>query len=509
MFDAETVIQQVDPLVGTLFDQRFRVEERIAAGGFGAIYRAKHVKSGHDVALKVLLPELARDLGVVARFRREGSTLVALRNPHTIAAYELGQSADRTLFIVMELLHGVSLFERYRERGPFEWKRMVKIAREVCESLAEAHDLGIVHRDLKPTNIHLEEHKGDPDFVKVLDFGIAKILRGSDFDASDITNAGQMIGTLDYMSPEQMVGGAVTGQTDIYTLGIVMYEMIAGTTPFPEAMTAAAALNAMLKTKPQPLYLRAPIPEELDRIVMRCLERDTNKRWPNVMELSNALAKLVGAPFLDHVRTAPVPKSVLDNDSTTINQPPEMIDDVGSNSTVSGLGQTTLAESVARWGDDDEFIPTARGKRHDIEEHTVPAHANARAAAPMPAPRPLPRQQQTPIPQLVAAPFSVRRTPTVPPPRPPTPLPPHLASPVPGIGPPLPRHVTPLPLPPPHEMMQRPSSGYMPYPPPEPPQRKSFDMGQLAAREDAIRRFVWIIVLLVAAGVGAALASLL
>src|SRR5690349_17968965 len=185
-------------LVGTVFDKRFRIEERIATGGFGAIYRATHIKSGHPVALKVLLPSLAQDLGVVARFRREGDTLTALRCPHTINAYELGQAGDRTLFITMELLHGESLFERYKANGPFEWKRMARIARQVCESLAEAHAAGIVHRDLKPTNIHLETHGDDSDFVKVLDFGIAKILRGSDFDAADITNAGQMIGTLDY-----------------------------------------------------------------------------------------------------------------------------------------------------------------------------------------------------------------------------------------------------------------------------------------------------------------------
>src|SRR5690349_5495064 len=192
-------------LVGTVFDKRFRIEERIATGGFGAIYRATHVKSGHQIALKVLLPSLAQDLGVVARFRREGDTLTALRSPHTINAYELGQAADRTLFITMELLYGESLFERYKANGPFEWKRMVKIARQVCDSLEEAHARGIVHRDLKPTNIHLESKDNDNDFVKVLDFGIAKILRGGDFDSADITNAGQMIGTIDYMSPEQMV----------------------------------------------------------------------------------------------------------------------------------------------------------------------------------------------------------------------------------------------------------------------------------------------------------------
>jgi serine/threonine protein kinase len=306
--DVQTSVERADPLVGTIFDKRFRVEERIAAGGFGAIYRATHVKSGHPIALKVLLRELARDLGVVARFRREGDALTALRNPHTITAYELGQAADKTLFIVMELLYGESLFEKYKANGPLEWKRVVKIAGEVCEALEEAHALGIVHRDLKPTNIHLEERNGDRDYVKVLDFGIAKILGAG---AADLTNAGQMIGTIDYMSPEQMVGAAVTGQSDIYTLGIVMYEVIAGAPPFGESMTASQALAAVMKTKPQALYLRAPVPEELDRIVMRCLERDTQKRYATVAELRHDLERLLEgvAPTRAQLVTKPMPRA--------------------------------------------------------------------------------------------------------------------------------------------------------------------------------------------------------
>ncbi|HEU4612292.1 MAG TPA: protein kinase, partial [Kofleriaceae bacterium] len=323
--DLETSVERADPLVGTIFDRRFRIEERIATGGFGAIYRATHVKSSHPVALKVLLPSLAQDLGVVARFRREGDTLTALRNPHTITAYELGQAADRTLFITMELLHGESLYERYKAQGPLEWKRMVRIARQICESLEEAHAMGIVHRDLKPTNIHLETKGGDVDFVKVLDFGIAKIIGGA-LDATDLTNAGQMVGTLDYMSPEQMVGGTVTGQTDIYTLGIVMYEMIAGATPFPEAMTAAQALAAVMKLEPDPLYLRVPVPEELDRIVQKCLARETERRYQTVAELRADLDRLLAGGAVDRgasFETKPVARQ--DDEATMFTPPPEPV----------------------------------------------------------------------------------------------------------------------------------------------------------------------------------------
>jgi len=154
--DNHTVVRRRDPLLGEVFDRRFRVEARIAAGGFGAIYRATHLKSGHQFALKVLHPNLTGAPDVVARFRREGAALTLLRDPHTITAYELGEADDGTLYIVMELLRGESLYDRYRAHGPMPWESVVAIARAVCSSLAEAHALGIIHRDLKPTNIHLE-----------------------------------------------------------------------------------------------------------------------------------------------------------------------------------------------------------------------------------------------------------------------------------------------------------------------------------------------------------------
>jgi serine/threonine protein kinase len=142
--DDRTTVERRDPLVGTILDQRFRIDRQLAAGGFGAIYRATDVRATDaradaEVALKVLHPQMARDPAVVARFRREGATLSNLRNPHTIKAYELGEAPDGTLYIVMELLHGESLYEQFRATGPLPWRRVVHIARGVCSSLAEAH----------------------------------------------------------------------------------------------------------------------------------------------------------------------------------------------------------------------------------------------------------------------------------------------------------------------------------------------------------------------------------
>ncbi len=281
-----TRIAILDPLVGQVIGQHYRIELGIAAGGFGAIYRAVDLRNDRDVAIKVLHPNLTQDPAVLARFRREGSALSQLHDPHTISAYETGEMEDGTLFIVMELLEGENLYEAYTQLGPLPWRRVVAIARAVCNSLSEAHALGIVHRDLKPANIHL----GVGDRVKVLDFGIAKIIRGdSGLDSSDLTQAGHMIGTFDYMPPEQMIGGTCTGQSDIFTLGVVMYEMISGHRPYGEHETSTQMLAALLAKHPMPLGAFVEVPPELDRIIQRALARKPEQRYASVEDLAAEL----------------------------------------------------------------------------------------------------------------------------------------------------------------------------------------------------------------------------
>jgi eukaryotic-like serine/threonine-protein kinase len=289
----QTRVAVVDPLVGAVIDRRYRIEFRLAAGGFGAIYRASHVINGRTIALKVLHPSLATQPDIVARFRREAETLAQLRSPHTIAAYDFGQTTEGVLYIAMELLQGESLYERFRALGPLPWRRMAAIARQVCSALAEAHALGIIHRDLKPTNIHLEQIGGDPDYVKVLDFGIAKILHGSSLDNADLTRVGQMVGTFDYMAPEQMVGAQTSGASDIYTLGVVMYEMITGERPFGSPETPATMLTAILSQTPSPMTSFADVPSELDALVMRCLDRDIAARFTTVIDVADELDRLL------------------------------------------------------------------------------------------------------------------------------------------------------------------------------------------------------------------------
>ncbi|MCW5807813.1 MAG: serine/threonine protein kinase [Deltaproteobacteria bacterium] len=288
-------VDPLDPFAGRRLGGRFRLDERIAAGGFGAIYRGTHLSSGRQVAIKVLHPEWSRNPDVVARFRREAAALTSLRHHNTVTTFEAGETPEGTLYIVMELLRGESLYARFCDRGPLPHGEVAAIARQICAALAEAHALGIVHRDLKPANIHLEPCSSGGERVKVLDFGIAKILRGSDLDdGTDLTNAGQMIGTLDYMSPEQILGGACHATSDIYTLGVIMYEVIAGVRPFAE-VPGPAMVAALLTTSPPPLASRARVPAALDRIVMRCLAREPHDRYAGVGELADDLARLAAA----------------------------------------------------------------------------------------------------------------------------------------------------------------------------------------------------------------------
>ncbi len=286
----------VDHLIGATLDRRYVIESKIAAGGFGTVYRGRALESGQRVAIKVLLQQHTNDPSVSARFRREAVAMSSLASRHTVTTYELGEDfAHGAQFIVMELLEGESLYDRFTACGSLHWRTVLSIVRQVCESLAEAHALGIVHRDLKPANIFLSQGP-TPDYVKVLDFGIAKILQGSNMhDGTDLTRIGQAIGTLEYMSPEQLIGGELDNRTDLYTLGVVAYEMIVGNRPFAE-VTGATGLVTALMTRRPPLpsqLTRGPLPAALDGVLMRCLERDAQDRYNDVHELAHAIDQML------------------------------------------------------------------------------------------------------------------------------------------------------------------------------------------------------------------------
>ncbi len=286
-----------DPYVGMTLNNRFKIESKLGEGGFGAVYKGTQLGIGREVALKLLHPEMTRDQNLVARFRREGVVLCSLRDAHTITTYDFDQTPDGTLYIAMELLEGKSLHELFHSEAPIQWQRMFKIMSEMCSSLHEAHLSGIVHRDLKPENINLEPRPGNPEFVKVLDFGIAKVMRGDGVGGNQspqLTATGQTLGTLEYMSPEQLMGKDLDGRSDIYALGVVSYELVTGRLPFPDAVGPAALISAQLRSVPDPPSKALPsgnIPSHVDAIILKMLEKDRNNRFADVMALRDELSR--------------------------------------------------------------------------------------------------------------------------------------------------------------------------------------------------------------------------
>jgi len=285
-----------------VLNNRFKIESKIGEGGFGAVYRGVQLATGRKVALKLLHPEMTKDENLVARFRREGMVLCNLRDAHTITTYDFDQTQDGTLYIAMELLEGKSLHQVFHEQQPLEWKRVFKILIEMCSSLSEAHSQGIVHRDLKPENVYLESRPGNPEFVKILDFGIAKVMRGDSIDpqSPQLTATGQTLGTLEYMSPEQLMGKQLDGRSDVYALGVVAYEMITGGLPFPDAKGPAGLITAQLKQTPQPPSTRVPksaLPPAADRAILKALEKSKENRHADVSAMAIALQEV-----LDHAK---------------------------------------------------------------------------------------------------------------------------------------------------------------------------------------------------------------
>jgi serine/threonine-protein kinase len=294
-----------DVYLGQVLNNRFKVESKIGEGGFGAVYRGVQLATGRKVALKLLHPDMTKDENLVARFRREGMVLCNLRDAHTITTYDFDQTPSGTLYIAMELLEGKSLHQVFHEEAPLDWKRVFKILTEMCSSLAEAHTQGIVHRDLKPENIYLESRSGNPEFVKILDFGIAKVMRGETIDpqSPQLTATGQTLGTLEYMSPEQLMGKALDGRSDVYALGVLAYEMITGRLPFPDAKGPAGLITAQLKQTPAPPSQAAPnakLPRAADRAILKCLEKDKNNRYPDVSALAAALQDVIAGQSAEH-----------------------------------------------------------------------------------------------------------------------------------------------------------------------------------------------------------------
>lgn len=289
-----------DPRIGTVLAERYRVDALLGEGGMGKVYAAEHVLMRKRLAVKVLHRELSTVPEVVARFEREAMAAAHIEHPNIAAATDFGKLPDGAVFLVLEFVQGKNLRDEIAP-GPMPVARALHIGRQIASALASAHELRIVHRDLKPENIMLVERGGDPDFVKVLDFGIAKVPIGASGRPSDqplITRAGMVFGTPEYMAPEQALGQTVDGRADLYALGVIVYEMISGVRPF-SSKSQVGILGQQLATPPPPFRSRAPgiaVPAKVEAAVLRLLEKEASERYQTGVEVAEVFGDLLAAP---------------------------------------------------------------------------------------------------------------------------------------------------------------------------------------------------------------------
>ncbi|MBM4356378.1 MAG: serine/threonine protein kinase, partial [Deltaproteobacteria bacterium] len=252
---------------------RYTIIERIGQGGWGGVYRAYQHSTRREVALKVLRRDVAEDISARRRFHREAEAISRLKHPNTVTIFDFGETPDGLLFIAMEYVEGTSLDQAIRRDGTIAPLRAASIARQVALSLAEAHAKGIVHRDIKPQNIMLAAHEDGQEIVKVLDFGVAKIV-GSD---TRLTSTGSTFGTPEYMSPEQVQSRDLDHRSDLYSLGIVLYEMLTGAPPFSGNSAVTVALSHV-RTRPPPIKGPLDMPESLASLTRRLLAKQPSER---------------------------------------------------------------------------------------------------------------------------------------------------------------------------------------------------------------------------------------
>jgi serine/threonine protein kinase len=268
----------------------------LGAGGMGEVYRAKDLRLGREIALKVLPAEMSASPERLVRFEREARTVAALNHPNIVTLFSVEDEGD-VRFLTMELVDGQSL-DHALVPGGLPIPRVIELGIALGDALAAAHEKGVIHRDLKPANVMLTKDGR----VKVLDFGLAKLAPPSDQGLSNaatisttISREGQVVGTVPYMAPEQIRGEAVDTRSDLFSLGVVLYELVSGRPPFA-GETPIHISYAILQEAPKPLAsVRAGLPADLDRLVMRCLEKNPRERAPSALDVSNEATQGAGA----------------------------------------------------------------------------------------------------------------------------------------------------------------------------------------------------------------------
>jgi serine/threonine protein kinase len=303
---------------GTIIAERYRVDALLGEGGMGKVYSAEHIHMRKQVAIKVLHPEMSTTPEVVARFEREAVAAGKITHPNVATATDFGRLEDRSFFLVLEYVNGVDLRSLLR-KGGVPKERAVNIIRQITAAVGAAHSAGVIHRDLKPENIMLVERDGESDFVKVLDFGIAKIDAVGIADAGvgagssasgpstgqPLTKLGAVFGTPDYMSPEQALGQPTDARSDLYSIGVMLYELLTGERPFKGGAVTLMRKHVLEDAPPLPPATLESVGPSYDAIIQKLMKKSAQERFASASELLQALAELDEAPAFVGAMTQP------------------------------------------------------------------------------------------------------------------------------------------------------------------------------------------------------------
>ncbi len=298
-----------DPMLGHTLDDKYRLDAQLGIGGMGTVYRARHLLIDRPVAVKVLNPRFVEDEAARTRFQREARAAGRLQHTNAVTVTDFGQTQDGYVYIVMELLEGRTLRDILAKEAPLEAARSVSLMLQVSAAVAAAHEAGIIHRDLKPANIFIVQRAEVPSLVKVLDFGIAKLAAESleEDEVKALTQVGAMIGTPRYMSPEQCDGAELTPAADVYSLGVILYEMLTGTVPFSGSTPLAIAMKHTSELPRRPREFVASIPAALEDVVLHALEKGPQDRPANAAEFRQELLTTAERLGLEHASIASSP----------------------------------------------------------------------------------------------------------------------------------------------------------------------------------------------------------
>jgi serine/threonine protein kinase len=302
---ADPPVPSGDPLTtlaGQTLDRRYRVGKRLGEGGMSYVYRAEEIDTGRQVAVKILLPRLSRDPASVERLRREATIAMRLDHPNVCPILRLGETADRLIYLVMPFLEGEPLSEHETRRGPFSAAEGVPLLVQICHGLQHAHELQIIHRDLKPENVMLVPQTDEAQEYRavVMDFGLAKERRAG-AEVAKLTATGIVLGTPEFMSPEQIRGKPLDGRSDVYALGVLAFELFTGQLPFP-GKSAQETMIARLRGAPAKLRdVKPELPAKLEAVLLKALAITPAERYTSMEEMAHALDAAVATGMLSRL----------------------------------------------------------------------------------------------------------------------------------------------------------------------------------------------------------------